>query len=114
MVSNTARKNVRYHLLKVLEGALDFGARRNIVFDLVDERRVGDASRVGGRIFTNNRSIVSLVKECISYLLPSFDAVAIIMLICCLERRMEVRLSISSEHVTLSVLGRFADKAELD
>lgn len=46
----TGIKGVRDHLLEILKRALDVGARRNIVLDAVDERGVGDASSIGGRV----------------------------------------------------------------
>lgn len=41
----------RDHLLKGFHGRVDFGAGGDVVFDFVDKGRVGDAARVGGRIF---------------------------------------------------------------
>lgn len=46
----------RNHLLELVHRRLDVSARCDIVLDLVDERRVRYASRVGGRIFAGGRS----------------------------------------------------------
>ena len=45
--------SARDHLLEAAHRALDLGARGDIVLDLVDERREGDAAGVGGGIFAN-------------------------------------------------------------
>lgn len=43
--------HARDHLLEALEGGLDIVAGGDIVLDLVDKGRVGNAARVGGSIF---------------------------------------------------------------
>lgn len=54
--------DLRNHLLKLVHGRFDVGTGCDIVLDLVDERRVGYASRVGGRIFPGGRSF-ALARE---------------------------------------------------
>lgn len=41
----------RDHFLEGFHRRVDFGSGGDVVFDFVDEGRVGDAARVGGRIF---------------------------------------------------------------
>lgn len=52
------RGDARNHLLKVLECALDFCARGDVVLDAVDEGRVRDSSRVGGGIFAADAGLL--------------------------------------------------------
>lgn len=44
-------RDVRDHFLEGFHGRVDVGAGGDVVFHFVDERRVGDAARVGGGIF---------------------------------------------------------------
>lgn len=52
----------RNHLLEVPQRWFDFGAGGHIVLHLVDERRVWDASWVGGGIFTPVYDLLSAVS----------------------------------------------------
>ncbi len=48
---NGSGRDRRDHLLEALHRAVDFGARGDVVFDFVDEGRVGYPSRVRGGVF---------------------------------------------------------------
>jgi len=50
--------DVRNHLFEVVDCLFDFGAVGDIVFDLVDEGRIGNAAGVGWRIFAAGRWLV--------------------------------------------------------
>lgn len=56
----------RNHFLKFVHRRLDLGARRDVVLNLVNERRERYTSWVGGRIFAGERSFYQYVTSSIS------------------------------------------------